>query len=340
MKAIKTKTPDGKMKDAPAPVTYQNIQSEEGPLVYSKEGWKTKITFIVDKNAIEGPNGSGTLYNSWATNDALPARGDDHPYLDGTGGIPHLQADVLTITPFSSTQIKLVVEYAVLSGLTQEPSLENDTKPGLLTLASSCQSTKTSVDYEGSPLTCPLTPGVFNVYGDGSSTPIGNPVSLAVADKQEPSTLLRFQRRETAPVEAGVWIGFTNTSTWTVGGYTYPAESLLCTRIESETQDEGISWVNTYEFQYAKPTPALDDGTPAIPGWRAGCYYQVQNGHAALVSDPTKWVAQAGQIPAALIDGNYVTALPEVFQIYGSAPFAELGLVAGDIMAAKKKAGK
>ena len=113
----------------------------------------------------------------------------------------------------------------------------------------------------------------------------------------------------------------------------YDEGSLLCTRVENEPEDGGVSYIVTREFQANDGTPEqADSGTPRTPryqpyipaqkGWEVGCFFTVQNGAACVVSsstvNPGTQVAQAGQIPP--------DASANVFQIYEETDFSVLNL--------------
>jgi hypothetical protein len=265
-------------------------------------------------------------------------------------------ADVITVTPLSSVQVQVVVEYAYFSAKNQEPSVLNNATTALLQIASSVQNQQVSSDYAGNPLLCtyPAPGGVGSydikddqghfVYGGatGSAAPSRLPakaVSFAIAEKQVPGAVFTFIRKESEAdfySSVNAYIGYTNDDPYTIEGIPYPPGSLLMIRNDSESPDNGRSFIVTRQMQFARYTPAIPtSGTPgtanyvpaqpAIPGWQVGAFYTIQNGVASVVmgSPPSgtvagSQVAQSGQIPP--------DASAQVFQIYGTAHFESLYL--------------
>jgi hypothetical protein len=105
--------PDGKLKVGGLTV-YSDTAPDDNSLTYSKEGWKCKRSFLVDGLTITGTNGCGTLY-ALAVSGSVPQRGDAHPYITNTilglGTGLNFAADVINITPYSSTQAKVVPRF-------------------------------------------------------------------------------------------------------------------------------------------------------------------------------------------------------------------------------------
>lgn len=305
----------------------------------------------------------------------LPVRGAPHPtitipsdwatfmFLDTGANVTALCADVVTVKGLTSTQANIEVEYAILNAMTQEPHLngvETDLSPALLTMASSVAATPIATDIVGNPLAIPyqasegvaghfkltVIPGQQPIpftaslydFGSGGGFVPGTPNIKVTATAQRPATLFRFQRREAQPQNPQQWVGLINSSNWVINGVTYDPYVLLCTRIENETMDNGITYVVTYEFQLAleSPTPKscplsgsgetaeaaqfVPIGTPAsqeskpgfVSSWMMGAYYVLPSGYGLDTSTPANQV-QPGQAPP--------DSQPFIFQIYGSVDF-------------------
>ena len=345
--------------------TYGDIQVTEGDqqILYSKEGFKCKRMFICDGVDMSSP--PNTLYGLYQTNTDIPMRGDPHPsiIIPANGLDNAFQADVFTITAFSSTQAKVIVEYAVLNAMTQEPSLENNNNQAFIIVSSSVHSQATAVDVNGFPLVIPYLGGGFPENNPGtayniapSGIPItptattispgvfipGTPSTTVTAQAQFPTTLIRFVRRETAPMSPEPYIGYLNSNPMSILGVDYNPGRLLMSRLESESYDCGVSYQVTYELQVA-PLVSVPPGaqwispanydptfTNKMSGWLYGQYYLLPSGQgtgpngsqANPIPDPdtasSAAAIQTGQIPP--------DAVPLIFQIYGSADFGSLFL--------------
>lgn len=277
------------MADIAAPFVYWSDVIEQPPTVaYSKEGWKATRSFIFSGCDMSDP--PGTVYNCM-TASMCPIRGEAHP------SIPLLSADVIEAEAITSTQVKVTVHYALLSAVTQEP---NSTSPGLLTISAGVQSGNTSFDSSGAALIAYYNDGG---YASSSSSSSGNPgwfiYSLAtyspnspptvdgvniinvggiyykketapwnsiIADMQIPNLTFRFQRREAAPPlnQANNYVGKVNEVTF-MG---FDPMTVLMTRCEAESQDEGYSYIVTREFQYRQTDYDTDQDPPVqYGGW-------------------------------------------------------------------------
>ena len=309
---------------------YEDTDPTENQLTYSKEGYKCHRCFVISQLPIspnQGVNGYGTLWDAMYQS-GIPVRGEPHPYINastweayfGTALPAGLEfaADVITVTPVDSQNFKATVEYAMLNGATHEPTAENNTSIALLQPASSVQQINTNIDWEGNKLVASYNPDSadYDIY-DSSNTQVLYPTSMSTASKQIPSPIFRFLRRETtARSPSGIQCCI-NSEPWTILGHEYEAHELLCTRIESESEDGGFSYLVNYEFQ-ARDTVAARGDDPAIPGWDVGMFFVIQNGYAVPYGETSPKVFQSGQIPP--------DAPANVFQVYGEYDFTSLML--------------
>jgi len=338
-----------------SPTVVADIKIKEGgqTLRYSKEGWKARRVFLV-QNAEQLPGsgkGYGTAYNAYLNAD-IPGRGDNHPYLDGTDDTPQIMADEFEINAKDPANIEITVDYAHLNGLTQEVTADDPgtSNVALLTIASSLQSYQRATDVAGNPLNVPYciagpAAGQVTINPDGATPmPTSSPFPSinSKAQAQIPTMILRFQRRELNQRDPTGLVGYYNTSDWTIsqlGGAVAEKNSALCTRVENVTQDGGVTWIVTYEFQIAMHTalaaclfqsPAASvTGSSTVSGWDVGLYYVLPSGTGTLASAGSgvysgsaagATVLQAGGVPK--------DAIPTIFAVYGGdgGAFAALGI--------------
>lgn len=331
---------------------YPDIQISEGDqlLSNSREGLKCKRFFKIDKADNSDPQ--GTLYAILGSGtltpgaDGLPARMAPHPsivrsnpwsqYMATVAGLFEVDnafcADVINVKGLSSTQASVEVEYAILNAMTQEASEAGDSAPALVQIGSSVQSAKVALDIAGQPLDVPYlkTGGAAGDYkiipsGSVSGDSIPDPHIKITTERQFPSTLIRFIRRERKPRSPAGLVGFVNNGNpWSIAEinpeFDIDEGTMLCTRIENQSDDGALSYVVTYEFAYA---PLLDvpsgsiyvSPAAAISGkaspWQLNAYYVLPSGIG---------VDSGG----ALAFGQNATppdAVPSVFQIYGQYDF-------------------
>ena len=311
-------------------IVHEDTDADSSKLTYSREGPKCTRCFVIEHIDIAptaGSAGYGTIWDAMFQS-GIPVRGDDHPYINastwnsyfGVDLPPGLDyaADVITVTPVDSMNMRVTVEYAILNGATREPSSVNDAKPGLLHISSSVRNAQTTVDKDGNPLIAPYNPGspaydIFDRHGKAVTTP----TSVVIASKEVPVTILRFTRRQTVPSTTS-YVGKVNSAAWTINYHEYGIHELLCTRCESETEDGGFSYIVTYEFQ-AKDSVAAYNTDNTIRGWEMGGFYQIQNGYAIAHADAT--------LTQRLSEGNIPSDAPSaIFQIYDELNFLVLGL--------------
>lgn len=268
-------------------------------------------------------------------------------------------ADQITIKAETSTQIWYEVEYSVLTAATQEPSELGDTAPALLSYASGVQNTTISVDLNGQKLVVPyINNNGTSIYGTlqgnydicpnggrqagnlqgaaimpfvpSTYSPYvpGSPSTTATATRQNPATLIIFTRRETKQRNPDGLVGFMNEKDWIIGDEDYFPRSVLCTRVDSKTYDNGVSYVVVYEFQVgqvistppgAKFVPPAAEIEPGVTSpFDVASYYILKSGVGLgpNTSPTTKVITpavQPGQIPP--------DASPSVFQIYDTYDF-------------------
>lgn len=288
------------MSDA---VVYENI-SEGATTSYTQQGWTATVIIKID--GVDDSNPDATLQNV-IDSDMVPARGEDHP-----SGY-QMQADEITCDAISSNQVVVTVKYKNLSAVEAEPS---DTQPALMTFGSTAQSQQTSSDYTNQPLVTLYqskdsngfisgSPGSYTIQSTDDGSDISDPSNVATGDIQVPNTIIRFSRREPNPpgVKAKTYMTMTNATACSWGGVVYPTGTLLCTRIEGNTNDGGTSYIVEYEFQFNEDA------------WTLFSYYTLPNN--------TQGVDGAGAIVLGPGDIPPDCGL-SLFQIYGTAEFNDL----------------
>src|SRR5258708_23369905 len=220
---------------------YADISEQPPTYTWDARGFSATRTFKLDNVNVGTPP---TVIASILGYPGLPLRGDPHP------GDPNIQADSISIEAITSTQFKATVSYRRLSAATGEPST---TAIPLPSLGSTVQEGETIVDAFGSPLNVAYLP-----QGDTTQTVQVQP---AIATVQRPNAMIRFTRREPSPgfdITTG-YTGYTNASPFLGAA----PNTMLCTRIESNSQDDGYSWMAEYEFQFRPET------------WTVGVYFLV-----------------------------------------------------------------
>jgi hypothetical protein len=145
---------------------------------------------------------------------------------------------------------------------------------------------------------------------------------------------LRFQRRETFPRDPVPYVGKVNLETWIImDGVWLDPQTALCTRVESETQDGGLSYLVTFEFQVkglvnypngsylVYPVYGIGNAGPGgaaqISPWTVGAYYTLSVGEGR---GPTN-VISTKNVRAILPGEAPPDASPFFFQIYEAIDF-------------------
>jgi hypothetical protein len=329
-------------------MSYPDISVKEGDgiVTISKEGLRAKRVFVVKDLDMTDP--SATLYKALTSGDwnpvdpefDIPIRMTPHPtivipsawgaYYEGKGDFAENNcfcADVITVKSFDSTKAIVEVEYAPMNAMTQEPSDNGDEAPALLHIGSSVHAMKVFIDYGGNQLVIPYLgagsgAGTYNIKKQSDDTAI-DPNNRIGADVQVPGKLIRFYRREQAPRASDTLEGFVNSVAWAITpDFTADPQTLLCTRVENETRDEGQSYIVMYEFQWIDllqasdvnyVTPATDPsgGSIQISPWQIYGFYTIPNG--AYGHPPSGDDIGPNQTPT--------DAIPSVYQMYGLVDF-------------------
>lgn len=207
-----------------AVITEDQIGGSSGSQTLT--GIKATRVFIVSELDAEAASFIG------AALDLGPALYDFHPT------IPNIQATNKTATAIDAKKVRLTVQYDSIDA-GDSPTAPPDATT--VSVGSSVQQVQTNKDVTGQPISIQgvLDGNVLEAQG-------------ALVDIFEPQLTVNFQRRtETNPKdEAQVYVGRVNSS----GFYGFPTNSVLCTGITGQSNDGGITFETTYEFQYNRRT--------------------------------------------------------------------------------------
>ena len=243
----------------------------------TRQGIVAIRSFIV--TAITGATSAATLVYDALGISGIPLRGDSYP-ANAT-----YSCDDIEVEAISPNQARVTCTYRVLSSVTGPPG--NSITP-LVSCGSSLQQQEVGRNNAGALMKVGYTPSGGTIQ-----------YASVTAQKQTPQFIYRVSRRETsAPVaKAMANVGYVNTDTFK----TMAAGTVLCSRIEGNSNDEGLSWIVEYEFIYNPQ------------GWLFGGWYVDENNQ--VPSD----AANGGDI---YTDGNGY----KVFAIYPTVAFSGMGL--------------
>lgn len=291
-------------------VPYEDI-TEECESAYTQQGWTATRKFMFDGCDMSDPASTlQTLLND----SAVPTRGDQHPSGED------MQADEIRAKAVSSTQAWVTVTYKKLSAVEAEP---DDSMPGLMTIGSTVMDQETPFDVNGERMSADYvsdnggTP-FWSVQSSIDGTVIPKPTVAVLAKTQIPNTIIRFARREQSEPSAKIktYEGKINATPCQWGQLNAAAGTLLCTRIEGNTNDGGNSYVVEYEFQYNQ---GVNPQTGQETGWAFFTSFYLPNGTIATPVDGSPGSIGPGESPG--------DAGLQQFDIYPTAEFNNLQLV-------------
>lgn len=238
---------------------------EASSISVSRDGYSIIRTF-----KIYGVTGVANIRQYNAIKDAgLPAIGSTHPAT----GLTAYTAVRKSCAPVDQSNgiFAITVEYALIN----ESLVPDDTAAPVESVGASVSEQATNIDINGDPLV---------VTYDGKP-------QTGTINVMKPNFVLGFDRLETgSPVAlAAAYVGFVNSDTFKG----FPANTLLCTRIEGSGNDT-TGWNVHYEFQYNAQF------------WLSTVVYQDEN----------------GIVPSDVTVGDGI----EVFDVYDSVAFSGLNL--------------
>lgn len=209
----------------------------------SQAGYQTTRVMILQD--VEGASGHAVLYNA-VTDALIPVRGTVHPTITG------IYVDSITAEPIvDNSNIKVTIIYKPVTNDTKPPPTDGTKAKGQISFGATVQSVKTNQDYTGG------TMWIDNYTKTGKTTP-EKKVSLEV-ERLVPQFVVKMSRRESVPgartqadiintfVSIGKEIvGKLNTSQFLAGA----TGTWLCTRMEGRSEDDNVTYLVDYEFQY------------------------------------------------------------------------------------------
>ena len=215
-----------------------------GKISESADGYTHTVAYFLC--AVPG-DGQRQLWN--ALQDAsIPRIGDPHPV------VPGIVVTDRSGEPIDDGQIRVEVNYAPGNG-TNTPAFDlnaSGSRPeGTIAISSTATSEQTNFDKYGAPLKTTYTGKL--VDDDGNETDVKNQEQVATIEVQRPQLLITFTRRERgSPLElAATVVGCINREDL---GSIYAPQTLLCTRIDATSDDNGATFNVTYEFQHKPDT--------------------------------------------------------------------------------------
>lgn len=204
---------------------------KEGSLTLNSEGAETTRTFQV--NELTGAGHAKTY--AACMSPGIPRRGDPHP------SIPFIFATTV-VGEINGAGVSVKVTYSTPTAAEKEP---DETELPTIQVGSTLQESTTSKDKDNKLIKVPFryTP----VDEDGN---LGEQITeefVPVLSVQVPQSSLEYQRRErNSPILKAIkYVGAVNQLQMGI----YAARTLLCTGIEGQSSDGGITYSVSYRFQ-------------------------------------------------------------------------------------------
>lgn len=218
------------------------------------DGVSVHRAFIVD--GLSG-NADKRLFDATQHSD-IPRRGQAHP------SIPGVRADTITAVPCenSDTKALVTVEYKQVGG---EWGEADETQPAQISVGATVQEEETNKDIDGNQIIIYYTTMTETA---GEIVTAEKPSQTGTIQMQVPHVVFRFVRREASdPSEkARLFVGTVNSTTFRND----PERWWMCTRLDGESADGGVTYTVTYEFQrnpstWAPTVAWVDPDTQQIP---------------------------------------------------------------------------
>lgn len=207
---------------------------EGASLSGDKDGLDTTRTFLVeDQEGVE----TAKLWLAAGHAD-IPRIGQAHP------SIPGARCTKLQVAPVNSSSNK---KFLVTANYTTKTDQNEQDKPQM-SIGTTTSSSETEFDIEGELIQVSHD---LLLDGDRSSGKIRKDVQFPTVEVQVPSTVARFSRKDrNHPLQTALKYTATVNRTTFLG---MPPGSWLCTRIEGTSEDRGVTWDSSYEFQLGRP---------------------------------------------------------------------------------------
>lgn len=215
--------------------------TEGAQLTETSSGFTLSVTFL-----LEDVPGTGAQQQYFALQDArIPRIGDGHPVVPGISVLSR------AVEPVDDTIMRISVEYGV-PDTNEQQAYEIGQAPGpegTISVSAAVSSEETQFDIAGRPLKVAYTGKLTD--DDGNPVEVKNEEQVATVEIQRPEMIVNFTRKERGSplffaVEAVGKVNLTDLGIYRRG-------TLLLTRIDADSDDNGITFNVTYEFQYRPP---------------------------------------------------------------------------------------
>lgn len=180
-------------------------------------------------------NKDAKIFNALQDPD-LPKRGDLHP------SIPNLILDVISARSIDTDKVLVNLNYRQLQGEDRPP---NEASPAQISVGATVQLRTTESDKDGNQIILEHTFTDFAEDGTASLRTEKQGVELQVPVVQPTIRLVRREPRD--PLQKALkFLGTVNKTSFAGGD----KGQWLCTRLEGDSDDGGVSYMVTYEFQF------------------------------------------------------------------------------------------
>lgn len=235
---------------------------ESAALEQSGEGYNVTRRFLVE--GITGATGPERCLDALSAS-GIPAYGAACP---GASPLSSLKVVSRSVEPISMTQAWVNITYRRPTRKERPEPTTNSEAP-TRRLGASVEAQDTNKDASGALMTV-----------------VHNSISqVATVSVQKPTLSLSFDRKEIDNPEqrAKDYVGKVNDDTWEGGA----AGTWLCTRIDSSTDNDGVSYNVSYEFLYNAAT------------WNATVYWTDEDGRPPFDLDPLIGIKSYAVYPEA-----------------------------------------
>jgi|JI10StandDraft_1071094.scaffolds.fasta_scaffold23450_4 hypothetical protein len=207
-------------------------------LTESATGYALTVVYV-----LENVSGNGDQQQFNALQDArVPRIGDGHPV------IPGIQVTERSAEPVDDTVMRVTVQYGVADAAdTPAYELGQASGPqGTISISSAVVTEQTQFDVGGRPLKVSYTGKLTD--DEGNPVEVKGEEQVATVEIQRPETIITFTRRERGSPLFFATDAVGSVNVTDIGRFR--AGTLLLTRIEADSDDNGITFTVVYEFQY------------------------------------------------------------------------------------------
>lgn len=224
---------------------YPNV-IEDQSLVLDENGGSVVTAHVLD----DVPGGGDAMLWNAVLDARIPRYGQPHPV------VPGLRVTNIAATALDIDKAKVTVTYSRPASDEDTP-YEPDTGPaadpegrGTMSLSATVQDVETQRALDGAALLVLYTGELTDE--DGNPVEVENDPQVATVTVGRPMAVVTFTRKETAsPISnAMVFVGAINSGRLGI----FPPQTLLCSRIDATTSDDGLTFDVSYEFQFNRET--------------------------------------------------------------------------------------